>query len=81
VYPFPRRVRAAFGGQSMLDTTRAMLLHETGLLPPLYAPLDDIRAELLRPTEHPQARGEASDVSGYLCFGHDELFTEVGQPG
>jgi uncharacterized protein (DUF427 family) len=30
---------------------------------------------------YPQARGDASDVSGYLCFGHDELFTEVGQPG
>jgi uncharacterized protein (DUF427 family) len=52
MHPFPRRVRAAFGGQSVLDTTRAMLLHETGLLPQLYAPLDDIRAELLQPTEH-----------------------------
>ena len=50
--PFPRRVRAAFGGEMVLDTTRGMLLHETGLLPQLYAPLDDIRAELLQPTEH-----------------------------
>ncbi len=54
MHPFPRRVRAAFGGQSVLDTTRAMLLHETGLLPQLYAPLDDIRAELLRPRATPR---------------------------
>ena len=49
---FPRRVRAAFGGEIVLDTTRGMLLHETGLLPQLYAPLDDIRTELLESTEH-----------------------------
>jgi uncharacterized protein (DUF427 family) len=49
---FPRRVRAVFGGQTVLDTTRGVLLHETGLLPQLYVPTDDIRADLLRPTEH-----------------------------
>ena len=49
---FPRRVRATFAGQTVLDTTRGMLLHETGLLPQLYVPHEDIRADLLRPTEH-----------------------------
>jgi uncharacterized protein (DUF427 family) len=49
---FPRRVRATFGGQTVLDTTRGMLLHETGLPPQLYVPHEDIRAGLLRPTEH-----------------------------
>lgn len=49
---FPRRVRAAFGGETVFDTTRAMLLHETGLLPQVYVPREDIRAELLRPTDH-----------------------------
>jgi uncharacterized protein (DUF427 family) len=52
MHEFPRRVRAAFGGQTVLDTTRGTLLHETGLPPRLYAPLDDIRAELLRLTGH-----------------------------
>jgi hypothetical protein len=28
---------------------------------------------------YPEAQGDASDVSGYLCFGPDELVTEVGQ--
>ena len=49
---FPRRVRATFGGETVFDTTRAMLLHETGLLPQVYVPLDDIRADLRRPTDH-----------------------------
>jgi Uncharacterized protein conserved in bacteria len=35
---FPRRVRAVLGGQTVLDTTRAMLLHETGLPPQVYVP-------------------------------------------
>ena len=49
---FPRRVRATFGGETTFDTTRAMLLHETGLLPQVYVPQDDIRADLLQPTDH-----------------------------
>jgi uncharacterized protein (DUF427 family) len=49
---FPRRLRATFGGEAVFDTIRGMLLHETGLPPQVYAPQDDIRAELLRPTDH-----------------------------
>ncbi len=52
MHEFPRRIRATFGGQTVFDTTRAMLLHETGLLPQVYVPLDDIRADLITPTDH-----------------------------
>ena len=52
MHQFPRRVRAVFGGQTVADTTRAMLLHETGLPPQLYVPIDDIRADLIQPTDH-----------------------------
>jgi uncharacterized protein (DUF427 family) len=52
MHEFPRRIRATFGGQTVLDTTRAVLLHETGLLPQLYAPIEDIRADLIQPTDH-----------------------------
>ncbi|WP_116050369.1 DUF427 domain-containing protein [Amycolatopsis palatopharyngis] len=52
MHPFPRRVRAEFGGETVADSTRGMLLHETGLLPQLYFPEEDIRADLLEPTEH-----------------------------
>lgn len=49
---FPRRVRAVLGGETVLDSRRGALLHETGLLPQLYVPEADVRAELLTPTAH-----------------------------
>lgn len=36
--PFPRRVLAVFAGETVLDSDRGSLLHETGLLPQLYVP-------------------------------------------
>ena len=50
--PFPRRVRAVFGGETVLDTTSGMLLHESNLLPQLYLPHDDVRDDLLTRTDH-----------------------------
>ena len=50
--PFPRRVRAVFGGQIVVDTTRAVLLYETGLPPQVYVPTGDIRADLVTATDH-----------------------------
>ncbi|MBW8486395.1 DUF427 domain-containing protein [Actinomadura parmotrematis] len=51
-HPFPRRVRAEFGGETVLDTERGLYVHETGLLPVLYVPEDDVRAGLLERTGH-----------------------------
>ena len=50
--PFPRRVRAVFGGETVLDTTSGMLLHESNLLPQLYLPRGHIREDLLTRTDH-----------------------------
>jgi uncharacterized protein (DUF427 family) len=50
--PFPRRVRAVFGGETVLDTTSGMLLHESNLLPQLYLPRADVREDLLTGTDH-----------------------------
>jgi uncharacterized protein (DUF427 family) len=52
MHEFPRRVRAVFGRQTVVDTNRAVLLHETGLPPQVYVPIEDIRADLIQPTEH-----------------------------
>ena len=52
MHPFPRRVRAEFAGQTVLDTRNGMLLHETGLPPQLYVPEADLRADLLEDTGH-----------------------------
>lgn len=50
--PFPRRVRALLGGETVLDTRRGRLLHETAHLPQLYLPREDVRADLLQPSDH-----------------------------
>jgi uncharacterized protein (DUF427 family) len=52
LHPFPRRVRARFAGETVLDSTRGALLHESQILPRLYVPLEDLRADLLERTEH-----------------------------
>ncbi|HKR52332.1 MAG TPA: DUF427 domain-containing protein [Pseudonocardiaceae bacterium] len=61
--PFPRRVRAVFGGATVLDTTNGMLLYESNLLPQLYLPRDDVRDDLLTRTDqrtHCPFKGDAS---------------------
>jgi uncharacterized protein (DUF427 family) len=50
--PFPRRVRATFAGETIVDSEAAMLLHESNILPALYVPTADVRFELLTKTEH-----------------------------
>jgi uncharacterized protein (DUF427 family) len=52
MHDFPRRVRAVFAGETVLDSEGAKILHETGLPPQLYVPIDDLRSELLKPTDH-----------------------------
>lgn len=47
VEPFPRRVRSLAGGETVVDSTEAVLLHETGSLPVLYFPESDVRLEAL----------------------------------
>jgi len=48
----PRRVRAEFAGETVLDTLRPQLLHETALLPRYYVPSADVRWELFEATDH-----------------------------
>jgi uncharacterized protein (DUF427 family) len=52
LHPFPRRVRARFAGETVLDSVRGALLHESQILPRLYVPLEDLRADLLERTDH-----------------------------
>lgn len=47
-----KRVRAVFNGETVADSRRAALLHETAMLPVYYFPEEDLRADLLRPSEH-----------------------------
>ncbi|MEV6400024.1 DUF427 domain-containing protein [Streptomyces sp. NPDC051907] len=57
VAPVPRRIRAALGGETVLDTTRARYVWEVSYYPQYYIPLDDVRADLLTSEGHTQPTG------------------------
>lgn len=59
----PRRIRATFGGETVVDSCHASLLHEHGLLPVYYFPWAEVREDLLEESEHSTRcpwKGEAS---------------------
>jgi len=49
---FPRRMRARFAGETIVDSRHAKLLHEQGHLPKLYFPEDEVDRSFLEPSEH-----------------------------
>lgn len=59
----PRRVRVVVAGEVVAESSRVRLLHETGLPPVYYLPEEDLRHELLEPSDtstHCPFKGEAS---------------------
>ena len=61
--PVPHRIRALFGKETVVDSTDAKMLHETGHLPVYYFPESDLRADLLEPSEtttHCPFKGDAT---------------------
>lgn len=78
-----RRIRGVLAGETVVDTTDAKLLHETGLLPQWYVPLAAVRADVLTATDHHTTcpfKGEASywslrvgdRVEGNAVWGYPE---------
>jgi uncharacterized protein (DUF427 family) len=66
IEPCPRRIRAFFGGEAIVDTTRAVYLFETRHVPVYYVPFDDVRGDLVEPTSHTSRcpfKGEADYLS------------------
>lgn len=59
----PRRVRVVFSGETIADSKRALLLREAKCLPVYYFPREDVRADLMQPTErrtHCPYKGDAA---------------------
>ncbi len=66
----PRRIRARLGAETVVDSSRAKLLHEHGHLPIYYFPQADVCMELLEPSDHSSVcpyKGQASYWS--VCVG------------
>lgn len=61
--PTPKRIRVIVAGETIADSRRAMLLQESGLQPVYYFPPEDVRSDLLEPTDkhtHCPKKGDAS---------------------
>lgn len=52
IEPHGGRVTVSVGGETIVDTRRALRLRESTYAPVLYVPRDDVRMELLSPTDH-----------------------------
>ena len=50
--PCAKRLRIAFGGETVADSTAVRLLHETKHIPVYYVPRADVRMDLLERTDH-----------------------------
>ena len=64
--PTPKRVRVQVGGETIADSRRALMLHESGLQPIYYFPPEDVRADVLEPSDrhtHCPKKGDASYYS------------------
>ncbi len=63
--PSPRWVRVRFGGETVADSKRVMLLREPGQVPVYYFPRADVRADCLVPVEH---GAPCPDQRGAVCW-------------
>lgn len=50
--PTGRRLRVVVAGEVIADSTDASVLHETGLMPVYYLPVEDVRADVLEASDH-----------------------------
>lgn len=86
VEPFGRRVRALRGGDLVVDTLAATLLHETGSLPVLYFRDEEVRSDLLEPralrrhAEHPGFVSIAWDAVDAWLEEDEEMLVHVRDP-
>jgi uncharacterized protein (DUF427 family) len=60
----PRRVRVVFAGQTVADSGRVKILHETGHVPCYYIPTEDVRKDTLEPS----AKVTKSPVKGEATY-------------
>jgi len=49
--PTSKNIRAVFEGEAIAESTRVMIMHETGHSPAYYFPIQDVRMDLMEPTE------------------------------
>ena len=61
----PKRIRGELAGETIVDTRRAKMLHETGAFVQWYVPLDDVRAGVLEPSDRQTSDRYKGDATSY----------------
>ena len=63
--PTPKRIRVLVGGETIADSRHAALLHESGHQPIYYFPPEDVRSDLLEPSDRHTRCPKKGDASYY----------------
>jgi uncharacterized protein (DUF427 family) len=71
--PTPKRIRVIVGGETVADSRRAMLLHESGHQPIYYFPPEDVRSDLLEPSDRHTRCPKKGDASYYTIVAGDNV--------
>jgi uncharacterized protein (DUF427 family) len=73
----PKRVRTYLGGEIVADTTRPKLVWEIPNYPAYYLPVDDVRMELLTPTERTERSPSRGVASYFTVKGGDRVVEDA----
>jgi uncharacterized protein (DUF427 family) len=75
--PTPKRIRVVVGGETIADSRRAFMLHESGHQPIYYFPPEDVRADVLEPSER-HTRCPKKGIASYHTIRAGEDVVEAG---
>ena len=50
--PTPQRIRVVFNGVAIADSRNVLIMHESRHQPTYYFPMDDVRMDLMTPTDN-----------------------------
>jgi uncharacterized protein (DUF427 family) len=78
--PYERRMRAELDGETVIDTTRGMLLYESNIGPVLYVPLEDVREEALTRTAHTSHCPFKGDATYWSIGEHENVLWGYEDP-
>ena len=77
VDPSPRRVRVKFAGETIVDSTSALLMCEGGHVPIYYFPMADVRMDLFAPTDNDSHCGYKGHASYWTLKVGDQVEENV----
>jgi uncharacterized protein (DUF427 family) len=73
VDPSPRWIRAARGGETVIDSRRAKMLHQHGRLARYFVPRDDVRWDRMGDVQPVEPPADARGLEDHVSFAWDDL--------